>query len=412
MKLFYTLTVLLLTGSMASAQSNFKPGYIVTTQGDTLKGLVDYRDWNKNPKQVAFKSSANETTKKVTVANSKSFGVDGIEYYDKATVKISTGAVALSRLSNKIDTAFIIDTVFLKKIVTGKKLVLYLFNDDTKPHFYILNTQSNEISPLLQYLYLDDSQSNLLSIDAYKNELLRLAVIFSPADASIQKSISNTKYSEEDLARIVIKLNGEGVSKKTQTKNSGTRFFIGVDLRSSKLAFSGQSAPFADGKTANAFSPAISVGIDILPNKNTEKIYLRTELEIFQNHFKLSETNTDGSSTLDFKQTGLSFSPQIIYNFYATDKFKAFVNLGAALNFYRYNNYQFITKRNTGSVNVQDLFPDFQKFQISVPVSAGVQFNRRIQLHAGYSIPASIAPYINWKANFSAMNAGVTYLFK
>ena len=38
-----------------NAQSNYKPGYLVTIKGDTLHGLIDYRQWDNNPGAVAFK---------------------------------------------------------------------------------------------------------------------------------------------------------------------------------------------------------------------------------------------------------------------------------------------------------------------------------------------------------------------
>jgi len=31
------------------AQSNFKSGYIVMPKGDTVKGYIDYREWDNNP---------------------------------------------------------------------------------------------------------------------------------------------------------------------------------------------------------------------------------------------------------------------------------------------------------------------------------------------------------------------------
>jgi hypothetical protein len=35
-------------------QNNFQKGYVVTVAGDTLRGNVDYLNWEKNPKKITF----------------------------------------------------------------------------------------------------------------------------------------------------------------------------------------------------------------------------------------------------------------------------------------------------------------------------------------------------------------------
>jgi hypothetical protein len=39
------------------AQTNYKPGYVVTLKGDTLRGFIDYKEWIKNPKYISFKNT-------------------------------------------------------------------------------------------------------------------------------------------------------------------------------------------------------------------------------------------------------------------------------------------------------------------------------------------------------------------
>jgi len=56
MKYFYLpLLLLLLFPFFASAQSNYKPGYVVTLPDDTIHGFIDYKEWDKNPEKISFK---------------------------------------------------------------------------------------------------------------------------------------------------------------------------------------------------------------------------------------------------------------------------------------------------------------------------------------------------------------------
>src|SRR5450432_1699979 len=51
---FFSLATLLLLGVFANAQKNFKDGYVVLKNGDTLHGQVDYQNWEVNPLKIKF----------------------------------------------------------------------------------------------------------------------------------------------------------------------------------------------------------------------------------------------------------------------------------------------------------------------------------------------------------------------
>ncbi|MFZ4726623.1 MAG: hypothetical protein ACOYMD_14400, partial [Paludibacter sp.] len=42
------------------SQENYVKGFIIKQNGDTLNGLVDYRNWSVNPKQIQFKKSVSD----------------------------------------------------------------------------------------------------------------------------------------------------------------------------------------------------------------------------------------------------------------------------------------------------------------------------------------------------------------
>lgn len=53
-----SLLILLLASLVVSqitlAQKNLQPGAVITSRGDTLKGFIDYRNWEKNPIAIDF----------------------------------------------------------------------------------------------------------------------------------------------------------------------------------------------------------------------------------------------------------------------------------------------------------------------------------------------------------------------
>ncbi len=75
MKKIYIIIILSILSFYSNAQKNFVKGYIVSKTGDTLNGIIDNRDWQKNPAYVLFKESISDEVKKLTPLQIRSFFV-------------------------------------------------------------------------------------------------------------------------------------------------------------------------------------------------------------------------------------------------------------------------------------------------------------------------------------------------
>src|ERR1700729_3993728 len=87
-----------------SAQSNYKSGFVVTLKGDTLHGYVDYKEWEKNPVKIKFKTNLNKDAEVFSVENTSAFGISGLEYYEQYSLQISKGQVDVQKISTGVDT--------------------------------------------------------------------------------------------------------------------------------------------------------------------------------------------------------------------------------------------------------------------------------------------------------------------
>src|SRR5688572_4568068 len=116
------------------SQSNYKPGSVVTQNGETIEGLIDYRQWRKNPVSIKFQTTANSSPVTYTVKDLESFEVHGLDRYITAVIKKDIRPVEMAELERAFTDTTVIDTVFLRLLVSGN-YSLYQFND-TKPHFY------------------------------------------------------------------------------------------------------------------------------------------------------------------------------------------------------------------------------------------------------------------------------------
>ena len=417
MKYFICVVLLLsLAPLFLNAQSNYKPGYVVNFKNDTLNGFIDYREWARNPEEITFKQTLGGSPQKISVLNANAFGITNSEYYDRFVVNITTSTVELTQLSHKLDTAYVTDTVFLKNVVDGKNISLYVYTNSIKSSYYVLDKRLKTIISLKQYLYYNEENRSISSINSYTGQLLRLAVMYQPDNNGIQTRIQKATYTESDLSDIAIRINGGTKAQQSVHINSSVRFFAGGGVRSSRLQFKGDNtaAPFKEGSSDNAFSPVISGGMDFLLNKYTERLVVRLEVAAAMNRFKFSTQQGTGPTKydLDFKQFNAAITPQILYNFYSTDNLKAFFDVGLAVNVFKYNNYNYVTTYSYGVVTTKNKYPQFQSLVISLPIKAGTQINKHIEIYGTYWIPASITRYIYYTTDLSAFQFGVNYLFK
>jgi hypothetical protein len=76
------LFFLLLAPAYCLAQSNFNPGYVITLKGDTLRGLIDYREWDNNPADIRFKANASGKTETFSVNNASEFEISGLKNFN------------------------------------------------------------------------------------------------------------------------------------------------------------------------------------------------------------------------------------------------------------------------------------------------------------------------------------------
>jgi hypothetical protein len=127
MKSFYkALLVLSFLPLITFAQSNYKPGYVVTLKGDTLRGFIDYREWNTNPTSINFKAAiADIKSRTFTPEDVSFFDINGMETYRRYAGPISMDATDKDHLSASLDTSFRQETVFFRVLQKGNNLALY-----------------------------------------------------------------------------------------------------------------------------------------------------------------------------------------------------------------------------------------------------------------------------------------------
>ncbi len=70
-------------------QSDFRPGYIITNNSDTVNGLIDYRGAERNAKVCVFKTDKSSDAKQYQPFDIKGYGFPGHRFYVSKQIKLN-----------------------------------------------------------------------------------------------------------------------------------------------------------------------------------------------------------------------------------------------------------------------------------------------------------------------------------
>jgi hypothetical protein len=319
MRYFYLLVLLILTSSAATyAQSNFKPGYIVGLKSDTVKGLVDAREWDINPDMVVFKPNAEGQAITYTVNDIKGFGVFKNADFEKMELPISVDYIDIGKASVHARQKTELRTVLLKVVTTGNVLNLYSYTDLIKTRFIVLEKANNHVQELIYHVYTDENVSFVKWISQFRDQLLYLADSAKVDNPSLKAKIESSRYDQIEIGNIVRAINKDNGPVFTAEKLFTTRFFIGASYVNSSLNYE-VSEPFNKGLLHSSV-PKIDAGIDLIFNKKKGDAFFRVEVGYNQEKFNfLIQDNSFVSRNFFINCKTISLQPQFIYNLYAKD---------------------------------------------------------------------------------------------
>ncbi|QNK62187.1 hypothetical protein H7F33_16825 [Pedobacter sp. PAMC26386] len=397
---------------LSFGQSNFQKGYVVTNVKDTLKGYIDYKERLQNPTSFTFRVNLGADAQNFTVNNALSWAIEGFEVYQRYEVNISMSRTEIDHLSVGPDNTTKKEVVFLKVLQAGQNVVLFSYTDGMKQRFYLLEKDGTVPYELIRQVYLDANDDNkMIAGVQYIRQLAQVSHKFSP-ERQIKK-ITTLKYSETDLIAVAAAINDQKVIKSTLTQ---IRFFAGAGLNISKASYTGShffAGPNAVNKTA--YTPLFTGGFDFFANPAIGKVIYRAELSIANSKNEISRKSDyqyPSEAVHSFEQLNISLSPQVIYNIYNANRMKIFASGGIGLNFSNYKNNQLVVfndfrKDSETTENAVEL----EKFYFTLPFTAGVVFNKKIEFSAGYAFSSPITNYGNFSIGVQRYRIGVNYLF-
>ncbi len=348
LKIVFTFQLLFLFSSLYS-QEKFINGFVVQLNGDTLKGLIDYRNWGVNPKLIRFRTNNNETFK-YTPRDIKAFGVLD-EIYKGAIVKVDNSN--LKKMSDTPLFEFRTDTVFLQTLFDGSKCLYYYKDVYDQENFYIENNTRLELLEYKTYTKIDIMGHRLLMQNKRYVGQLRLYLNDYP---EIDEKLKGLEYNKKSMHAVFNYYYNHQKNEKYFTRqNEKLTIEIGILVGASMIDLSFKTSgvafePLPKAKFANTFSPTFGVFANIVKPRNdgrwslcNELIYSKYSTTAIYNDFHSNDNYQIHHYSVDF--TYGKINSMLRYK-YPIAKFKIFADAGFSFGL-------IVNEKNSDNINRQ-----------------------------------------------------------
>ena len=185
MRLIIPLLFVFFCTSVYAQKSNFKSGYIIKSEGDTIAGFIDYGTKAFNSRNCYFKQRENSETEKFTVSDLNGYRFDEGKFFITKNIVINEKQIS----------------VFVEYLVDGNKN-LFLYNDDDGDHF-LLEMETGRIVELSNERVLVERNGH----SYYKNTNQYIKYLMSAfSDApSLSSDIAALKINQKDIVDLTVK---------------------------------------------------------------------------------------------------------------------------------------------------------------------------------------------------------------
>ncbi|MEM9981403.1 MAG: hypothetical protein AAF734_02830 [Bacteroidota bacterium] len=390
----------LFTSFTAAGQKNFVGGYIISLEDDTLRGMIDFRNSEKNPSQVLFKQRGQ--IEKYSPQEIRQFGVKG-EVYVSASIEKEISPDYLSELNALPDVKLEKDTVFLQSIIEGDKSLYFFKSEKRKDNFYI--EEDGTYTLLLHKRYFKEINGKKI-ISHNRSYISQLSAYLQDC-TQLNQSLSKTEYSLKSLRKLFeayYECKDEKILFENNIEKIPPEFGMVAGVSLTNVSFSGDGGAFttvvnADYPTSLNFMGGIY--FNLIRTKNAGKWSLYNELSVVSYNFEGDYTDFDFTTRDDiftFTRTEINYTYLKLYTLlrfkYPINQFALYLNAGISNGYviasrnYALEDRQFMTSLVTTEGEGIEGARDYEQ---GLVVGLGGQF-KKFTLEARYERSNGVSP--------------------
>lgn len=198
-----------------SATANYKDAIVILQQGDTLRGQIDYRQWQQNPSSFKLKQQGGEQI--FTPRDIEAFMVEG-DIYKSQKVDLDVSPTDIRRLNETAVPTVVRDTTLFLLQLVGGEVDLYYFKDAADKDHFFFQEEGGVAKELGYYRYYQDPvRQKHATKEIYKGQLKVLALACQ--EESLNYDIG---YFANDLVSFFTKYNRCLTGDEQVVRNNST----------------------------------------------------------------------------------------------------------------------------------------------------------------------------------------------
>jgi len=378
---FLTLFILIIT-QFSYSQENYIPGYVIKKNNDEVKGFIDYKNWNKNPKEVKFKTSIDGKSTLFRPVDIIEFGIRD-EIYVSGIVETEITELKTDKLDDIARLRIKTDTTFLQTLFRGDKDLYYYKNSNSRDNFYVKREGNFELLVYKKYFRLQDGRKVIVENNKYLGQL----DLYLKNCPEIKSKLFNTSYGSKSISKLFERYYECVPSNVSfQKKQEKLKSEIGTLMGISSTSLNFQTSEFlqylesTDYNQSNNFTAGLF--LDLVFPRNQGKWSLNSELLYtsysFQGTYEFFRDERNNSKTV----TELGFSYLKLNNMfrykYPIGKAHIYLNVGISnglvlseKSFRRTEQTRFGTDRTDEGLAIES-----RKLEQGIIAGLGFKFNK------------------------------------
>lgn len=363
-----TIVILSLCSTTLLAQVKFEKGYFITNDGKRMECLIRNTDSRNNPQSFVYKRSEEDHPTTLTPGDIKEIGISGYSKYISATVNIDRSAVDETNISELTETRapkWSSESLFLKAIVEGQAVSLYIYQDHSFVRFFY--SKGNSAPQQLVYKPYRLDANNYSYNKDYLNQL--------NVDVTCegQKVPAQPDYRESDLRRWFTTYNAcQGSPVKTGTGRTKTKQFsvsllagIGYGKLDAEDFYVASITRF-DSKITPQFGAELEYTMPF--DKNKWSIVL----DGYNYNYNATGADSLGTAKINYSTISAYIGPR--YQFFLSDDLRLFVEAMANFEFRTGNNSYQWTISKPNNLYYQRYSLDIRTYDPTLALGAGLAY--------------------------------------
>lgn len=348
---------------------NYLEGYIIKVNNDTLKGWIDYQNWQKSPNKVNFKQDISE----VKFEEYRPYQIKGFyvkqpnEFYFSFIGDVNSFINKVEKFTSNPQMTLRKDTTFMLLLVKGKA-DLYSYNDAKDQLHLFISKEYPEIEELINYSYRT-KKDKVRPIKKYLNQL---SLYFKDCPAIVEQ-LNNLKYNENEMIDIFNRYNacisGENSTYQKNKENWKLKFGVVGGVSLTNVDFSGNATSFnfqevikSDFK--NSFDYVFGANLFFLIPRNRQKWEINFSI-LFKSYKVIGNNDTDAENyLLEASHLRLHLMPKY---YLSTNKIRPFIALGPSVSY-------LLQKSNFDKSRNSLIFERYKNLEFGLVGSVGMEY--------------------------------------